>query len=76
MYANFFLAYHRSFTNLQGRLIIYFQWVNLKKKIKKNPWDWEQEDYLLEGGARVCDPNKKLNKWEVIMYNFYTKVHF
>lgn len=28
MYANFFLAYHRSFTNLQGRLIIYFQWVN------------------------------------------------
>lgn len=25
MYANFFLAYHRSFTNLQGRLIIYFQ---------------------------------------------------
>lgn len=35
MYANFFLAYHRSFTNLQGRLIIYFQWVNLKKKLKK-----------------------------------------
>lgn len=42
----------------------------LKKKFKKNPWDWEQEDYLLEGGARVCDPNKKLNKWEVNMYNF------
>lgn len=35
MYANFFLAYHRSFTNLQGRLIIYFQWVNLKIFKKK-----------------------------------------
>lgn len=75
MYAKFFLAYHRSFTNLQGRLIIYFQWVNLKKKLK-SPWDWEQEDYLLEGGARVCDPNKKLNTWEEIMYNFYRNVHF
>lgn len=47
-----------------------------KKKLKKSPWDWEQEDYLLEGGARVCDPNKKLNKWEEIMYNFYRNVHF
>lgn len=46
-----------------------------KKKLK-SPWDWEQEDYLLEGGARVCDPNKKINKWEAIMYDFYRNVHF